>query len=182
MNVLDGSHALASRHPWWPAIPFWIGIALLSIFQHGPMPMYSTRALSVAWEMWHQHSFMVPLLNGTPYSDKPPLLFWLIQLGWYVTGVSDTWPRVLEVGLGATELWLAMLLARRLFPGSDAVARATPWLLMAFSYGFLFRLADHVRGTAGELRAAGLAGAFAGRATRMRRDPCYSPWRWRPGC
>jgi len=118
----------------------WVAIALLTIFQHGPMPMYSTRTLSVAWEMWHRHSFMVPYLNGVPYSDKPPLLFWLIQLGWTVTGVSDTWPRVLEVGLGATELSLAMLLARRLFPRDDAVARATPWLLMAFSYGFLFGL------------------------------------------
>lgn len=140
MSLFGRSVGLAARHPWWPVIPFWVVVALLTIFQHGPMPMYSTRTLSVAWEMWHRHSFMVPYLNGAPYSDKPPLLFWLIQLGWGVTGVSDTWPRVLEVGLGATELLLAMLLARRLFPSEDAVARATPWLLMAFSYGFLFGL------------------------------------------
>ncbi|MFA6230708.1 MAG: glycosyltransferase family 39 protein [Rhodanobacter sp.] len=140
MSLFKQPVGFATRHPWWPAIPIWMVIALLTIFQHGPMPMYSTRSLSVAWEMWHRHSFLVPYLNGAPYSDKPPLLFWLIQLGWGVTGVSDTWPRVLEVALGATELWLAMMLGRRLFPGSDAVARATPWLLMAFSYGFLFGL------------------------------------------
>lgn len=140
MSLFNRSAGFATRHPWWPAIPIWVAVALLAIFQHGPMPMYSTRTLSVAWEMWHRHSFMVPYLNGAPYSDKSPLLFWLIQLGWSVTGVSDTWPRVLEVALGATELSLAMLLARRLFPANDAVARATPWLLMAFSYGFLFGL------------------------------------------
>ena len=140
MSLLGRHVGFAARHSWWPAIPIWVVIALLTIFQHGPMPMYSTRTLSVAWEMWHRHSFIVPYLNGAPYSDKPPLLFWLIQLGWGVTGVSDTWPRVLEVGLGATELSLAMVLARRLFPSNDAVARTTPWLLMAFSYGFLFGL------------------------------------------
>ena len=140
MSLFKQPAEFASRHPWWPAIPLWVVIALLTIFQHGPMPMYSTRTLSVAWEMWQQHSFLVPYLNGVPYSDKPPLLFWLIQLGWWVTGVSDTWPRLLEVGLGAMELLLAMLLARRLFPGSKAVERATPWLLMAFSYRFLFGL------------------------------------------
>ncbi|HZX70496.1 MAG TPA: glycosyltransferase family 39 protein [Rhodanobacter sp.] len=140
MRLFERPVGFAARHSWWPAIPIWVVVALLTIFQHGPMPMYSTRTLSVAWEMWHRHSFMVPYLNGAPYSDKPPLLFWLIQLGWSVTGVSDTWPRVLEVGLGAMELSLAMLLGRRLFPSSDAVARATSWLLMAFSYAFLFGL------------------------------------------
>lgn len=140
MSLSGRAAEFAARHPWWPAIPIWVVVALLTIFQHGPMPMYSTRTLSVAWEMWHRHGFVVPYLNGVPYSEKPPLLFWLIQLGWSVTGVSDAWPRVLEVGLGATELSLAMLLARRLFPSDDAVAKATPWLLMAFSYGFLFGL------------------------------------------
>ena len=102
--------------------------------------MYSTRTLSVAWGMWHRHSFLVPLLNGMPYSDKPPLLFWLIQLGWSVTGVSDTWPRLLEVALGAMQLMLSMQLARRLFPASDAVPGAALWLLAGFSYAFVFGL------------------------------------------
>jgi len=124
----------------WPWLPLWVAAAMVAIFMHGPMPMYSTRTLSVAWEMWHRHSFIVPFLNGAPYSDKPPMLFWLIHLGWAVGGVGDVWPRVLEVVLGAVELVLATVLARRLFPGRLEVARTTPWVLFAFSYAFLFGL------------------------------------------
>ncbi len=124
----------------WPWLPLWMAVALVAIFMHGPMPMYSTRTLAVAWEMWHRHSFIVPVLNGAPYSDKAPMLFWLIHAGWAVGGVGDVWPRVLEVLMGAAELVLATVLAHRLFPERVAVARATPWVLCAFSYAFLFGL------------------------------------------
>jgi 4-amino-4-deoxy-L-arabinose transferase-like glycosyltransferase len=124
----------------WSWLMFWIACASVAIFQHGPMPMYSTRTLSVAWEMWMRHSYLVPYLNGVPYSDKPPLLLWLIHAGWAVGGVGDVWPRVLEVMLGALQLVLASKLARRLFPAYPPVATAAPWILLAFTYGFLFGL------------------------------------------
>src|SRR5699024_3299714 len=84
--------------------------------------------------------WLVPHLNGQPYSEKAPLLFWMIHAGWFAFGVNDIWPRVLEIGFGATELVLAMLLARRLFPDRPWVARATPWMLLALGYAFLFDL------------------------------------------
>src|SRR5690606_22912640 len=36
-------------------------VALVSIFLHGPVPLYSTRSLAVAWEMWDRGSWLVPL-------------------------------------------------------------------------------------------------------------------------
>ena len=122
----------------WLAL--WFGVALVAIFQHGPVPMYSTRTLAVAWEMWQRHSFLVPYLNGAPYSDKTPLLFWLIHAGWAVGGVGDGWPRLLEVLLGGLQLLLCIRLARRLFPAQAAIAYAAPLLLMSFSYAFEFGL------------------------------------------
>ena len=133
-------HPLLAWATRWSWLLFWITAALVAIFQHGPMPMYSTRTLSVAWEMWLRHSFLVPYLNGEPYSDKPPLLLWLIHLGWAVGGVGDVWPRLLEVVLGAVELVLASRLARRLFPERPAIGQIAPWILLAFAYGFLFGL------------------------------------------
>jgi len=124
----------------WAWLPLWVCAALVAIFQHGPMPMYSTRTLSVAWEMWIHHSVLVPYLNGLPYSDKPPLLLWLIQLGWLVAGVNDVWPRLLEVMLGGLQLLLTWRLARKLFPAQRQIAHASAWILMALSYGFLFGL------------------------------------------
>lgn len=124
----------------WPWLPLWAAMALLAIFSHGPMPMFSTRTLAVAWEMWAHGHWLVPHINGEPYSEKVPLLFWMIHAGWAVFGVSDVWPRVLEVIFGGVQLVLAARLAARLFPSHPWVARATPWLLMALSYSFLFGL------------------------------------------
>ncbi|MFZ1622704.1 ArnT family glycosyltransferase [Dokdonella sp.] len=121
-------------------IPLWLAAALLAIFQTGFMPLYSTRTLGVAWEMWNSGQFLVPHANGVPYSHKVPLLFWLIHAGWAVGGVGDVWPRLLEVLIGLGVLLQAQRLARVLFRDAPMVAQLTPWLLAAFSYAFLFSL------------------------------------------
>lgn len=123
---------------WW--LPLWLCVALIAIFATGPMPLYSTRTLSVAWDMWLHHQFWVPHVNGAPYSQKVPLLFWMIHAGWAVFGVNDIWPRVLEVLIGAAQLILAQVLARRLFPRRPWIGQATPWMLLALSFAFLFGL------------------------------------------
>lgn len=124
----------------WPWLPLWTLAALLAIFSHGPMPLYSTRTLAVAWEMWNQGHWLVPHINGQPYSEKVPLMFWLIHAGWFVFGVNDVWPRVLEVLFGSAQLVLVSLLARRLFPNRPWMSKAAPWMLLAFGYAFLFGL------------------------------------------
>ncbi|UXI70752.1 glycosyl transferase [Tahibacter amnicola] len=118
----------------------WLCVAFFAIFQHGPMPLYSTRTLAVAWEMWDRGQFLVPHINGEPYSHKVPLLFWLIHAGWAATGVNDVWPRVLQVLIGATWLVAAAALARRVFALRPAVGRMAPWFLIALAYSFLFGL------------------------------------------
>lgn len=124
--------------PAW--LVLWCAVALFAIFQTGPMPLYSTRTLAVAWEMWQSGQFLVPHINGEPYSHKVPLLFWLIHAGWAVFGVSDVWPRVLEVLIGAAWLCVSVTLARRVFALRPAVARLAPWFLLALTYAFLFGL------------------------------------------
>ena len=128
---------LRALRPW---LPLWSVAALFAMFAHGPMPMHSTRTLGVAWEMWEHHSWLVPMLNGAPYSDKAPLIYWLFFLGWRLTGVSDLWPRLLLVAIGAAQLVLVQALARRLFPNRPWVSRSAPWVLGALTYGFLFDL------------------------------------------
>jgi 4-amino-4-deoxy-L-arabinose transferase-like glycosyltransferase len=124
----------------WPWLPLWALVALLAIFSHGPMPLYSTRTLAVAWEMWSHGHWLVPYNNGQPYSEKAPLLFWLIHAGWLVFGVDDIWPRVLEVLIGGAQLVLISMLARRLFPSRPWMTKAAPWMLLALGYAFLFGL------------------------------------------
>jgi 4-amino-4-deoxy-L-arabinose transferase-like glycosyltransferase len=118
----------------------WLAFGGASIFAHGPLPTYSTRTLSVAWEMWQRGEWWVPHLNGVAYSHKAPLLYWLIHAGWAVGGVSDVWPRVLELLLGAAVLALTAQLARRVHPERADGRAAAAWVLAGTAFFFLFAL------------------------------------------
>jgi 4-amino-4-deoxy-L-arabinose transferase-like glycosyltransferase len=107
-------------------------------------PIDETRYLAVAWEMWEGGDLLVPHLNGTPYSDKPPLLFWLVAAGWRLFGVSEWWARLVPSLFALGSLLLTARLARRLWPDREDVAHAAPLFLLAtffwsfFSTVFLF--------------------------------------------
>lgn len=102
------------------------------------VPVDETRYVSVAWEMWVRGDFLVPHLNGVPYSDKPPLLFWLFHLGWWVFGVNDWWPRMVPALFGLANLGLTARLARRLWPDRPRAARSAPAVLLGFLLWSLF--------------------------------------------
>jgi len=80
------------------------------------MPVDETRYLSAAWEMWNGHSFIVPLLNGAPYSHKPPLLFWLIHASWALFGVNAITPRLIPGFFSMLSLMLVYRISLHLWP------------------------------------------------------------------
>lgn len=79
-------------------------------------PQYASRGLwepdeprytYVAWEMADSGQYAVPVRNGEFYAHKPPLMFWLIQVGTLLTGgafneISGRLPTLLGVFLA---LW-----------------------------------------------------------------------------
>lgn len=94
------------------------------------MPIDETRYVSVAWEMWHAHGWWVPLMNGEAYSDKPPLLFWLIHAGWALFGVNDWWPKMISPLASLVAMQHLYRIARRLgYAGSRA--RVAPLILIS---------------------------------------------------
>jgi len=103
-----------------------------------PIPIDETRYLSVAWEMWLRGDFWVPYLNDHSYSHKPPLLFWLFQLGWAVFGVNDWWPKLVGPLSALANLLLTRKLAEKLWPGQTAIALLAPWILIATLLWSLF--------------------------------------------
>lgn len=119
-----------------------LGILLyISIFFRPPIPIDETRYLSVAWEMWLRGDFLVPYLNGKPYSHKPPLLFWLMQIGWSIFGVNEWWPRSIGMLAAFLNLYLTRYLAKKLWPSQPQIALYAPWLLMATLLWTLFATA-----------------------------------------
>jgi 4-amino-4-deoxy-L-arabinose transferase-like glycosyltransferase len=119
-----------SEPGWALIVAAWALLAGLPLALRPLLPIDETRYAAVAWEMWTRHDFLVPHLNGLPYSDKAPLLFWLIHLGWWVFGVNEIWPRLVPALFSLLNLFLTAALARRLWPDRPALARAAPAILV----------------------------------------------------
>lgn len=108
----------------------WGVLAVASIWLRPLWPVDETRYASVAWEMWQRGDFLVPHVNGEPYSHKPPLLFWLIHVGWAVFGVNDWWPRLVAPLCALAALPLTRMLARLLWPEERESATLAAWTLL----------------------------------------------------
>lgn len=113
----------------WAWLILWLALSLISLTSRPLWPIDETRYVSVAWEMWTSGNWLVPHLNGEPYSDKPPLLFWLINLGWRVFGVSAEWPRVLSLLFALGGLLLTRHLAHKLWPCQPQLANGAAAIL-----------------------------------------------------
>jgi 4-amino-4-deoxy-L-arabinose transferase-like glycosyltransferase len=128
----------AAAAPPWRALvehPLFIGLLLLApiVFLLPPLPIDETRYLAVAWEMRSTGEFLVPHLNGALYSQKPPLLFWLINAGWLATGVHAWTARAMTLACSLASLALVARLTRRV-TGSQAAARMSAVLLLGMLY------------------------------------------------
>lgn len=121
----------------WGILPLWL-LLTATIFFRTPIPIDETRYLSVAWEMWLRGDFLVPYLNGNTYSHKPPLLFWLMQVGWAIFGVNEWWPRLVGPLCALVNLLLVRKLAAKLWPEQTTVALMVPWILIATLLWTLF--------------------------------------------
>jgi 4-amino-4-deoxy-L-arabinose transferase-like glycosyltransferase len=96
-------------------------------------------------EMLAAGAWLKPTLNGAPYLDKPPLLYWLTMISYQVFGVSEGAARLPNL-LGALgEIWFTYLLGRRLFNQRAALLGG---FILLTSVGFFIQhliiLADHL--------------------------------------
>ena len=138
MNPQSLPPAVVAPLPAWRAIvehPLFWGVLLLApvVFLLPPLPIDETRYLAVAWEMHRTGDFLVPHLNGALYPQKPPLLFWLINAGWLVTGVHAWTARAMTLLCSSASLVLLAHLVRRV-SGSAMAARASIVLLLGTLY------------------------------------------------
>ncbi|MCK5876418.1 MAG: glycosyltransferase family 39 protein [Candidatus Marithrix sp.] len=109
----------------------WFLLILIPIVSRTLIQIDETRYVTVAWEMWVQGNWLVPHLNGEVYHHKPPLLFWLINLGWSVFGVNEWWPRLIPGLFSLGNLFLASYIARILWPKQPRIARWVPFILLS---------------------------------------------------
>src|SRR5574338_334794 len=125
-----------SPRPWrWLAV--WCALLLPLAMLVPPIPIDETRYLTAAWEMFNSGQWLVPTVNHAWYSDKSPLLFWLIAGGWKLVGVHTWVARVEALVIAMVMLLTLRRLAARLNLDTRG-ANAAMWLLAGCAGFVLF--------------------------------------------
>lgn len=123
--------SIPANRPFLIPAFLWLVILLAALACRPLLPIDETRVVTVAWEMWLRGDFLVPHLNGEPYSHKPPLLQWGMNLGWWLFGVNDWTPRLVAPLFGLFSLFLVQRIALRLWPEQYSAAVLAPLVLLA---------------------------------------------------
>ena len=110
-------------HDLKPALGVTIGLWALAVSVLPFFPVDETRYLSVAWEMYSRHSFLIPLLNGSAYYHKPPLLFWMIIGLWKLFTVNEFLPRLIPLFFSLGNLILVHRISSLLWPENKKIPR-----------------------------------------------------------
>ncbi len=81
-------------------------------------------------------SFLVPVLHGQPYLDKPPLLYWLVMASYQAFGVHDWAARLVPGAAGVLTVLLTFLWGRRVAGARAGLCGA---MALCLSAQFVYR-------------------------------------------
>ncbi|TMV93537.1 glycosyltransferase family 39 protein [Thioclava sp. BHET1] len=138
--------ANAAPTPAWPAtdkrlwqlvliaIACFVTAQIAGLLLRPLLPIDETRYLAAAWEMHLNHNWFVPTKNFELYTDKPPLLFWLINVAWAIGGVSDFLGRLVGPAIALLVVALTGKLATRLWPDDTGAAPRAMLALIAMPF------------------------------------------------
>ncbi|MEM1366734.1 MAG: glycosyltransferase family 39 protein [Cyanobacteria bacterium P01_H01_bin.15] len=83
-----------------------LGSLLWGLSAYGLYEPHEGHFAGVAYEMLLRQDWVTPALNGVPYLNKPPFVYWLIATSYRLFGVSE-WSARLPIGMSA---WWAGLI------------------------------------------------------------------------
>ncbi len=113
------------------------GLCLLVFFWHLAYPLFEpdeSRYVQIALEMVQSQDYLVPRLQGEPYLDKPPLLYWATAGSFLLFGVSESSARLVPACSATWTVLAVFLLGGRLLGARRAWLAA---LLLLLSIGFV---------------------------------------------
>jgi 4-amino-4-deoxy-L-arabinose transferase-like glycosyltransferase len=109
--------SLDDRSVWIDSLLLFAALLLLTfgIGQYGLFEPHEGHFAGVAREMVLRNDWVTPTLNGAPYLNKPPLLYWLIATSYRLFGIHEFaarlpmalagWVGVVLVGFWSRQLW-----------------------------------------------------------------------------
>jgi 4-amino-4-deoxy-L-arabinose transferase-like glycosyltransferase len=122
----------------------WLIVPLLVLYLYGLgnvgfLGPDEPRYASIGREMARSHDFITPRLDGQPWFEKPPLLYWMIAAGRSM-GLPDEWAARLPVTLLSVAflIFFYLTLAREFSPrialaSSTILATSAGWLAFSFA-------------------------------------------------
>jgi dolichol-phosphate mannosyltransferase len=141
--AFPGQRAAACSRPFasspGPAMLLLLLVAGLLFFTKLRAPLLEPqepRYAEIPRQMLQQGSFVVPVLHGEPYLDKPPLLYWLIMGSYTLFGVSDGAARLVPGLAGVLSVLLTYLWGRRAVGERAGFCGA---LVLCLCPGFIYR-------------------------------------------
>ncbi len=136
LSLLRGAK-FSMRYLLW-TICLAILLILTELFSRPLLPIDETRYVSAAWEAHVSGDHLVSHLNTKAYAHKPPLLFWLINAVWYVTGLNEYAARLVSPAAGIVCLLLTAMMARRLWPAATSFQHCAPMMLLSMTVWIVF--------------------------------------------
>src|SRR5262245_54455834 len=136
-SVLFSGQGPARSHPRWTAMLLLLVVPAALLYPCLSFHLFEPdegRYAEIAREMVVRGEWIVPMLQGEPYLDKPPLLYWLTMLSYRVFGIQEWSARLAPaLALHLTVLWVYFF-GRRHFGERGAFWGA---LLLGLAPGFV---------------------------------------------
>lgn len=108
-------------------------VLLLSNLSYPLVEPDETRYAEVSLEMWERGDWVIPTIQGEPFLDKPPLLYWLTMVSYSLLGVSEFSAR-LPIALAALACVMSMFVIGRKLVGPRAAWMGSALLLMCAGF------------------------------------------------
>jgi dolichol-phosphate mannosyltransferase len=126
----------------WPAVILLLAVSALLFLTRLRVPLLEpqeARYAEIPRQMLAEGRFVVPVLHGQAYLDKPPLLYWLVMASYRVFGVSD-WAARLVPGLAGVLTVLVTYLWGRRVVGHRAALWGALVLCLGVRFVYLGRM------------------------------------------
>lgn len=120
-----------------------LGISSLLFFANlGDFPIYildEAKNATCAREMWEQHNWIVPTYNYELRTDKPPLHYYFMMLGYQIFGVSPFAARFFSAIMGLLTIWITFFYVKK-WASSKLAFWVSLILLSSLHWVFQFHL------------------------------------------
>lgn len=133
--LFSGREAVPGR--WsWPAFLFFVFVPASVLYPCLSFYLFEPdegRYAQIPREMLARGDWIVPVLQGQPYVDKPPLFYWLVMVSYSIFGVHDWAARLVPALAVHGTILVTYLLGRRTLGNRPAFWGA---LVLALAPGF----------------------------------------------